>query len=94
MSALGFLVFKHFNLLVYQLSVFKNSAWEWSSTRGQYYLHQFTKEQPDLNYAEEAVVEAMNVRKHSSTLKSSNPISVSVGSYILLVGPRNCWIPH
>lgn len=55
-------------LLLYQLSVFKNSSWEWSSTRGQYYLHQFAKEQPDLNYAEGAVVNAMNVSGHNKIL--------------------------
>ncbi len=31
------------------LSVFGGSAWEWSGDRMQYYLHNFLKEQPDLN---------------------------------------------
>ncbi len=31
-------------------SVFGGSAWEWSEERQQYYLHNFLKEQPDLNY--------------------------------------------
>lgn len=30
-------------------SVFGGSAWSWSDERNQYYLHQFYKEQPDLN---------------------------------------------
>lgn len=32
------------------LSVFGGSAWEWDATTGQYYLHMFYKEQPDLNW--------------------------------------------
>ena len=41
------------------LSVFRFSAWEWHAGRKQYYLHQFTKEQPDLNYRDPRVVENM-----------------------------------
>lgn len=32
------------------LSIFGGSAWEWEPRRGQYYLHNFLKSQPDLNY--------------------------------------------
>lgn len=32
------------------LSVFGGSAWEWDENTGQYYLHSFLKEQPDLNW--------------------------------------------
>ncbi len=31
-------------------SVFGGSAWEWSDEHNQYYLHNFLKEQPDLNF--------------------------------------------
>lgn len=41
------------------VSVFRFSAWQWHEGRGEYYLHQFLKEQPDLNYREPLVVEAM-----------------------------------
>lgn len=32
------------------LSIFGGSAWEWSGERMQYYLHNFLREQPDLNF--------------------------------------------
>lgn len=41
------------------LSVFGGSAWEWDETTGQYYYHAFLKEQPDLNYRNPEVVQAM-----------------------------------
>ena len=41
------------------LSVFGGSAWEWEPRRGQYYLHNFLKEQPDLNFHCPAVIEAL-----------------------------------
>lgn len=41
------------------VSHFRFSAWEWNEQRGQYYLHQFVKEQPDLNYRSADVVQEM-----------------------------------
>jgi alpha-glucosidase len=41
------------------LSVFGGSAWEWDSGTGQYYYHAFLKEQPDLNWRNHAVQDAM-----------------------------------
>ncbi len=32
------------------LSIFGGSAWEWDTQRMQYYLHNFLREQPDLNF--------------------------------------------
>ena len=32
------------------LSIFGGSAWEWDTSRCQYYLHNFLKSQPDLNF--------------------------------------------
>ncbi|XP_047987115.1 maltase 2-like [Leguminivora glycinivorella] len=41
------------------ISMFKKSAWEFVPNRGQYYLHQFAKNQPDLNYRNPVVVDEM-----------------------------------
>ena len=40
-------------------SHFGRSAWEFDHTTGQYYLHEFLKEQPDLNWRNPAVKAAM-----------------------------------
>jgi len=41
------------------LSLFGGGAWEWEPRRGQYYLHNFLKSQPDLNFHCAAVQEAV-----------------------------------
>ncbi len=41
------------------LSSFGGSAWEWDEPTGQYYLHTFVKQQPDLNYNNPKVLQAM-----------------------------------
>lgn len=41
------------------LSVFGGSAWEWNTTRRQYYLHNFLSCQPDLNFHNPEVQEAV-----------------------------------
>lgn len=41
------------------LSVFGGTAWEWDEKTGQYYYHAFLKEQPDLNWRNPKVREAM-----------------------------------
>ncbi|GAB4024864.1 alpha-amylase family glycosyl hydrolase [Spirosoma koreense] len=41
------------------LSVFGGTAWEWDEATGQYYYHAFLKEQPDLNWRNPAVQQAM-----------------------------------
>jgi alpha-glucosidase len=41
------------------ISDFGGSSWEWDETTGQYYLHAFLKEQPDLNWRNRQVREAM-----------------------------------
>ncbi len=41
------------------VSFFGGSAWEWDEKTAQYYLHLFLKEQPDLNWRNPEVVQAM-----------------------------------
>jgi len=41
------------------LSSFGGEAWRWDETTGQYYLHSFLKEQPDLNWRNPEVQQAM-----------------------------------
>lgn len=41
------------------LSIFGGSAWQWDPRRLQYYLHNFLTSQPDLNYHEPAVQDAV-----------------------------------
>lgn len=40
-------------------SVFKAAAWTWDARRGQYYLHNFQSDQPDLNVGHPEVQEAL-----------------------------------
>ena len=40
-------------------AVFGGRAWEWNPTRGQYYLHNFLAQQPDLNFHHPAVQDAL-----------------------------------
>jgi len=41
------------------VSLFGGDAWEWDEVSGQYYLHTFVKEQPDLNWRNPEVKAAM-----------------------------------
>lgn len=41
------------------VSNFYGSAWTWNAERGQYYYHQFVKQQPDLNFRNAHVVKEM-----------------------------------
>ncbi|XP_058832022.1 maltase A1-like [Topomyia yanbarensis] len=41
------------------VSLFRGSAWQWSDKRKEFYLHQFSVKQPDLNYRNPKVVEQM-----------------------------------
>ncbi|MCG5475111.1 MAG: alpha-glucosidase C-terminal domain-containing protein [Sinorhizobium fredii] len=41
------------------LSIFGGPAWEWDGVRKQYYMHNFLSSQPDLNFHEPAVQEAL-----------------------------------
>lgn len=41
------------------LSIFGGSAWQWDARREQYYLHNFLTSQPDLNFHDPAVQDAL-----------------------------------
>ena len=41
------------------LSIFGGSAWQWDARRMQYYMHNFLTSQPDLNYHEPAMQDAL-----------------------------------
>lgn len=41
------------------VAVFNGPAWHWNAVRGQWYFHQFTRAQPDLNLRNAAVVREM-----------------------------------
>ena len=41
------------------LSIFGGSGWQWDTRREQYYLHNFLTSQPDLNFHNDAVQEAL-----------------------------------
>ncbi|XP_044729974.1 maltase 2-like [Chrysoperla carnea] len=41
------------------ISWFRKSAWEWNKERGQYYLHQFAVQEPELNFRNPHVVDEM-----------------------------------
>jgi alpha-glucosidase len=41
------------------LSIFGGSAWQWDTRRRQYYLHNFLAEQPDLNFHNRVVQDAL-----------------------------------
>jgi alpha-glucosidase len=42
------------------VAIFGGSAWEWDATAGQYYLHSFLKEQPELNWRNPELERAMH----------------------------------
>ena len=44
---------------IFQVSVFRYSAWEFNEERGQFYLHQFVIGQPDFNFRNPAVIQEM-----------------------------------
>jgi len=48
------------------------SAWEWSEVRKGFYLHQFSVDEPDLNFTNPAVVEEFKVTNTSPLGCSSN----------------------
>jgi glycosidase len=65
------------------LSVFGGGAWEWDEATGQYYLHSFLKEQPDLNWRNPAVQEAMFDVVHFWLERGVDGFRIDVAHYIM-----------
>lgn len=65
------------------LSVFGGSAWEWDETTQQYYYHAFLKEQPDLNWRNPEVQEAMLDVMHYWLKKGVDGFRVDVMWHII-----------
>jgi len=75
-----------------QLSAFNSgSAWKWNEQRQQYYLHQFQEKQPDLNYRNPSVREAMKVV--SSLFDQKIPTHCHV-DYSQLIKPNIIYFPY
>lgn len=61
-----------FLLLYDQASRFTGSAWTWREERKQYYLHQFAKNQPDLNFRDPKTRQTVEVRYFHATGKKDS----------------------
>ena len=65
------------------LAVFGGLAWEWDEETGQYYLHSFLKEQPDLNWRNAEVKQAMFDTIRFWLDKGVDGFRVDVAHYIM-----------
>ena len=61
------------------LSIFGGSAWQWDTRRMQYYLHNFLAEQPDLNFHNPEVQDAL-LESPASGWSAALTVSVSIRS--------------
>ena len=65
------------------LSVFGGPAWEWDNDTQQYYLHSFLKEQPDLNWRNPAVKQAIFNVVRFWLIRGVDGFRIDVAHYIL-----------
>jgi len=65
------------------LSVFGGPAWEWDAATGQYYLHSFLKEQPDLNWRNPEVKDAMFAVARFWLERGVDGFRIDVAHYIM-----------
>jgi alpha-glucosidase len=65
------------------LSVFGGSAWEWDAATGQYYLHSFLKQQPDLNWRNPAVKAAIFDAVRFWLARGVDGFRIDVAHYIM-----------
>jgi alpha-glucosidase len=64
-------------------AVFGGSAWEWDEITGQYYLHSFLKEQPDLNWRNPELRQAMFNTIRFWLEKGVDGFRVDVAHYVM-----------
>lgn len=62
--------------------IFGGSVWEWCEERGQYYLHTFAKQQPDLNWANPEVRKAIYDASNFWVEKGAGGFRLDAISYI------------
>lgn len=72
-----------------QISVFGGSAWEWNEVRQEYYYHTFQIKQPDFNFREPKMVQAMKV---SINLKFSDVPNNIFTMYSFLQDVLTFWL--
>ncbi|KAH9634240.1 hypothetical protein HF086_012702 [Spodoptera exigua] len=77
------------NYADYYVSVFRKSAWEYNTERGQYYLHQFAVAQPDLNFRNAKVVEEMKDVLRFWLDKGVSGIRIDAVNHLFEVDPAN-----
>lgn len=65
------------------LSVFGGKAWEWDPNTEQYYLHSFLKEQPDLNWRNSQVQEAIFDEVRFWLEKGVDGFRIDVAHYLM-----------
>ena len=68
-----------------QQAVFQTIAWTWSEKRQQYYLHQFDKGQPDLNYRNQRVVDSMKAVLTYWLDQGADGFRIDAVSYIIML---------
>jgi glycosidase len=71
------------------LSIFGGPAWQWDTRREQYYMHIFLTSQPDLNYHNPAVQDAVLDVAHFWLQRSASMRSTSCGSRRPMSAPRS-----
>lgn len=79
------------------VSVFRGSAWTWNAVRQEFYMHQFSAKQPDLNYRNPKVVEDMKVQTFLlNTFRCLlwRLFIIRLERTSVLAEPWRCWVPN
>ncbi|XP_055705141.1 maltase A1-like [Phlebotomus papatasi] len=75
------------------LSVFRGSAWRLHEGRGEYYLHQFVYQQPDLNYRNPKVVDQMKDVLRFWLNKGVDGFRIDAVPHLYEIAPKNGQYP-